>query len=376
MSNSLIVNYIKAHPQTWMEDFKNMDIKVHYDGTLAIFNYGIGCDFSNSLVQEARGIIIDMTTYRVVCWPFRKFGNHIESYADEIDWDSAQVQEKIDGSIVKLYCYKGKWHWATNGVINAENAGVANTNMSFLDLIHKAINYKDIPFDKLFNNVTYIFELVSPYNKVVINYSKPMLYHIGSRSNETGQEFNFTIGIQKPKVYPLHSFEDALKAAEALNEDQDNVEHEGFVVVDKNWHRVKIKSPAYLALHHAWNNGSYLLDKNTILQGFKDNFWDEFIKINGTHHPYMAQIHFYSYQLYMLKWEVTRYIQHVRLLYEEYSYERKAVAQVIKNDRLSYFGFKAIGNNLTVEDIMEKMQVPQLAKYIPDFELPDFLSEY
>ena len=375
MSNSLIVNYIKSHPKTWIEDFDNIDIKVHYDGSLAIFNYGIGCDFSNSIVQEARGIIIDMTTYNIVCWPFRKFGNYIESYADEIDWDSAQVQEKVDGSIMKLYWYNGEWRWATNGVINAANAGVSNTNMSFLDLVHKAVNYKDIPFDRLFKDVTYIFELVSPFNKIVIDYSKPMLYHIGSRNNETGQEFDFAIGIQKPALYPIHTFEDALVAAEKLNVVDKDVEHEGFVVVDKNWHRVKIKSPAYLAMHHAWNNG-LMMPKDTVIQGLRDNFWDEFIKMNSTHHPYMAQIHFYAYQLYILKWEVTCYIRYVRMLYEEYSYERKAVANQIKSDRLSYFGFKAIGNTLTAEDIISKMQIPQIAKYIPDFELPDFLSKY
>ena len=376
MSDSLIINYIMDHPHSWIEDFKNMDIKIHYDGSLAIFNYGIGADFHNPIVQEARGIIIDMTSYAVVCWPFRKFGNYIESYADEIDWNSAQVQEKIDGSIMKLYWYNNQWNWATNGVINAANANVSNTNMSFLDLIQKAVNYNNIDFQSLLPAYTYIFELVSPYNKIVIDYKKPMLYHLGTRSNLNGRELNVDIEIQKPALYPIHTFEDALAAAEKLNVADKDVEHEGFVVVDKNWHRIKIKSPAYLALHHAWNNGSYLIDKNAILSGIRDGLWDELFKINSNHHPYMAQIHFYSYQLYMLKWEVTCYIRYVRNLYEEYSYERKAVAQVIKNDRLSYFGFKAIGNNLTADDIIASMQGPQLAKYIPDFELPDFLGKY
>jgi hypothetical protein len=128
-------------------------------------------------------------------------------------------------------------------------------------------------------------------------------------------------------------------------------------------------------MHHAWNNG-LMMPKEAVIQGLKDNLWDEFIKMNSTHHPYMAQVHFYAYQLYMLKWEVTCYIRYVRMLYEEYSYERKAVANQIKSDRLSYFGFKAIGNTLTAEDIISKMQIPQIAKYIPDFELPDFLSKY
>ena len=335
MKESLILQYILNHPRGWMEDFKKKKIRIHTDKTLMIFNYEIEADFSDPIVQEARGFIIDIATWDVVCWPFKKFSNSIESYADKIDWDSAKVQEKVDGSIVKLYWYNSKWNWATNGVIDAAKAFVPNTTLSFLDLIHKAKNYNDIPFYNLSHYNTYIFELVSPFNKVVIDYKTPMLYHLGTRNTE--------------------------------------IKSEGFVVVDKNWHRVKIKSPEYLAAHHHWNNNKYLIDKNEALKAILDG-GAEFYGTSG--YEYLTQWSFYNYQLNLLKWEVTRYINHVRVLYEEYSYERKAVAIEIKEDRLSYFGFKAIGNNLTADDIIAKMQIPQIAKYIPNFELPDFLSKW
>lgn len=375
--DSLIIQFIKEHPDNWMELLKEKKIKVHFDHTCAIFNYDIDANFADPIVQEARGIIIDMCFYatKVVCWPFRKFGNYGESYADKIDWASARVQEKIDGSIVKLYWYNGQWRWATNGVINAENANVPLTNLSYLDLIHKADNYKDIDFDSLSKNYTYIFELVSPYNRIVIDYKKTSLYHIGTRCVSDGMEYNLNIGIQQPKEYPICTFEDALAAAEAMNQDTNFVEHEGFVVVDKYWNRIKIKSPAYLALHHAWNNNNYLINKNDTIAAILRGDWDNFFSLTNSH-PYKAQIHYYAYQIQMLKWEVRRYIRYTRLLYEEYSHERKAVAMQIKNDRLAYFGFKAIGNDLTVDQIVDKMQASQLAKYIPDFELPDFLGEY
>ena len=372
MKESLILQYILNHPRGWMEDFKKKKIRIHTDKTLMIFNYEIEADFSDPIVQEARGLIIDIATWDIVCWPFRKFGNSIESYADKIDWDSAKVQEKVDGSIVKLYWYNGKWNWATNGVIDAAKAFVPNTTLSFLDLIHKAKNYNDIPFYNLSHYNTYIFELVSPFNKVVIDYKTPMLYHLGARSNETGEEFNIDIGIQKPKEYPIHTYEAALAAATELNAGTTEVKSEGFVVVDKNWHRVKIKSPEYLAAHHQWNNNKYLINKNEALKAIL-NGDAEFYGTSG--YEYLTQWSFYNYQLNLFKWEVARYISHVRILYEEYSYERKAVATEIKGDKLAYFGFKAIGNNLTVDDIIAKMQIPQIAKYIPNFELPNFLNK-
>lgn len=85
-----------------------LGVNIREEYPFVIFNYGIECDFSNPIVQEARGIIIDLENLDVVCWPFRKFGNYNESYADNIDWPTARVQEKIDGSIVKLWWNKVK----------------------------------------------------------------------------------------------------------------------------------------------------------------------------------------------------------------------------------------------------------------------------
>lgn len=114
--------------ENWRELLDELGIAIRGEYPFAIFNYGIGCDFSDPIVQEARGIIIDLENLDVVCWPFRKFGNYNESYADNIDWSTARVQEKIDGSIVKLWWNKvdGKWQFSTNSIINAKDA-IANS---------------------------------------------------------------------------------------------------------------------------------------------------------------------------------------------------------------------------------------------------------
>ena len=372
--NSLIVNFINYHPNNWKELLEQKNIKIKFSPTdyRAIFNYGIECDFSDPIVQEARGIIINIDTLDIVSWPFRKFGNYNESYVDDIDWNSARVQEKVDGSIVKLYWFNDQWIWATNGVIDAHDAEVQNFNKTFYDLIISAKNYNDIPFGELNKNYTYIFELVSPYNKIVVEYPEIKLYHTGTRNNITGEEYNIDIGIQKPKEYSISTFEDTIKAAAALNENTSQVNAEGFVVVDKNWHRIKIKSPEYLAAHHNWNNGSYLLSKETAVQLALDNNWD---KVDITNHAYGAQIRFYQYQIETLKWEIDRFLVIVRSLYEEYSHERKPVAQAIKDHKLAYFGFKALGNRFNADDFIHHgTELNRIIKLLPDYELPDFLK--
>ena len=149
-TNSLICNFIYNNPDNWEELLTDKCINIKRDNDLCIFNYDIGCNFEDPIVQEARGIIIDTNKLQVVCWPFRKFGNYSESYVDNIDWSSARVQEKIDGSIIKLWFNKDtdKWVWSTNGVIYASKTS-NSLGFNFLDLIKSTVNYSKIDFDNL-----------------------------------------------------------------------------------------------------------------------------------------------------------------------------------------------------------------------------------
>ena len=153
---SLICRLLRDHPDRWREILKEKKIKTRENGRRCILNYGMGADFSDPLVREARGIIIDTEKADVICWPFSKFGNWNEGYADNIDWENAVVQEKIDGSIIKLYFWENTWNWATNSHIDAGEARLDDEGRVFADVIRQADNYHDIPFGKLDIEKTYI----------------------------------------------------------------------------------------------------------------------------------------------------------------------------------------------------------------------------
>jgi hypothetical protein len=103
-----------------------------------------------------------------------------------------------------------------------------------------------------------MFELVGPYNRVVIPYEEPAIYFLGARNKYTGEEFSctalemgaFGVGkFRRPKPYSLTSVDDCIKLAKTFSWDQ-----EGFVVADAQFNRVKIKSPSYVLAHFARNN--------------------------------------------------------------------------------------------------------------------------
>lgn len=255
-----------------------------FDGkNIVLFKYDqIESDMSLPIVQECRGLILDYDTNEVVSFPFKKFFNFGEVNAAKIDWTSCWVGEKIDGSITKVVKIGDKLLWSTNGVPNAFNAPLAEqigcTAKSFGDLMLICVkNAYDEYMKKAFENnwcidtwfdtpvdwfksllqegYTYIFELTSPFSKVVVQFHDTKLNFLGVRNNKTFEEIYFTDHPLKnyfntPKVYPLTSIEECQKATEQMGPDQ-----EGFVICDKNFNRVKVKSVLYVSLAHMKNNG-------------------------------------------------------------------------------------------------------------------------
>lgn len=373
---SFLCKFIFEHPEDWMEKLHNeYEIRVKKEGDYAIFNYAIGADFSNPIVQEARGIILDWKALEVVCWPFRKFGNYTESYADKIDWASARVLEKVDGSIVKLWYDKNaeKWQFSTNGMIRAEDAGVENYPfLSYGAVICRAENYRDIPFAALDKNATYIFELVSPETRVIVNYGKTALYHLGARNNLTGEEFSVDLGVQKPQSYPLGSLEDCVRAASALNADTGgSIEKEGFVVVDKNWNRVKIKSLDYITMHHLATQKT--LSKRECIVALLDggSLTEKIVKERPELQP---TVKYYDYKLCELMLKADQMVNLTRRLYEEYGNDRAAVAKMIGKHPLSFIGFKGLKGQEGRVTLLN-MPVEKICSFIPDYEPIDLLRE-
>lgn len=254
-------DFILSHPDTWEEELTAepycLKIERAEETDYIMFKYNQLCsDFNLPIVREARGIIFNEKTWQCVCRAFDKFGNYGESYVPEIDWDSAFISEKIDGSLIKLW-YRpefGQWYCSTNGKICSWEATLGAT--TFGDLFKKEFIKDTSRFKVLDTNKCYMFELVSPYSTVVIHYPATEIYFLGSRDMLTGQEYSFldepevAAKFKTPRVYPMTSLEEVTAAAEMLDWDE-----EGYVVCDKNFNRCKIKSPSYVRAHYMRNNG-------------------------------------------------------------------------------------------------------------------------
>lgn len=247
-------------------------IKITRKGSYVHFKYNqLQSDFTNPIVRECRGLILKEPLLCEVCVPFFKFGNYGESYADKIDWDTALVQEKVDGTLINLWFDDGEWHISTNGCIDAADAtlGKDSEYQNYAELFYAALATTNIDFDKLRPKVTYMFEVVSPYNRVIIPYKRTQLYHLGSRSLVKNEEFDIDIGVRKPSMYSIFNLNDCILSAEKLG-----MSGEGYVVVDASWNRIKVKSPEYIKMAHLHNNGA--INYPRMLEIIKDGEREEF----------------------------------------------------------------------------------------------------
>jgi len=221
---------------------------------LILFKYNqIESPMSEKLVQEARGIILDENNnWNPVSYPFNKFFNYNEPNAHDIDWESAKIYEKLDGSLIQLYYYNNEWKVATSGSPDAGGPVNSFSKKPFKELVWEVwdnLNYQfPYPEDQ---NKTFMFELQTALNQVVVTHAVSKMDLIGVRNNETLEEEDPEIYSKKynwnaVKTFPLKNLEDVLKTVQQLNP----FEQEGYVVRDENFNRVKIKSPLYVLEHH------------------------------------------------------------------------------------------------------------------------------
>lgn len=210
-------------------------------------------------VRECRGLILEEGTWKVMSLPFVRFFNLGENHADDIDYDTAKTFKKEDGSLIALYWdwNQEKWCIQTSGTIEANTPVGLDSDLTFFKL---ACNTMDFEVDengviqnfKGNKNFIYVMELCTPYNVVVTPHKTCYTRVLTIRNRETLKELSWenviieseTVGLKAVECYGFNP-KDVVKMAKDLPQVE-----EGYIVCDGNFNRVKVKNPAYVALHH------------------------------------------------------------------------------------------------------------------------------
>jgi hypothetical protein len=216
---------------------------------------------ADPIVIEARGIVLEKGTWNLVAKAFNRFfnlGEQPELFKD-FDWTNFVCQTKEDGSLILLYHYAGEWRVNTSG-------SFAQGECNFSGKTWEQLFWDTAKIDKskLEPMYTYVFELCTPYNKVVRTYAQSKVFLLSIFAifpNEAKELMPSTVdkqaeqlGVERPVVYPFKSADEIM--AFLKGKEETDKTFEGVVIRDKNNNRAKVKSATYVAIHHLMDNGN------------------------------------------------------------------------------------------------------------------------
>lgn len=224
-----------------------IDLQVHPQEPLGVLNYAKKTAWEgmwNAATMACRGLIYNMQTMEVIARPFEKFFNYEQLGGPA--WMARSgpvvVTDKQDGSLGILYPLPSGGHAvATRGSFMSDQAKHAT-----------AVWNEKYKGKVLLNpDVTYLFEIIYPENRIVLNYgSMDDLVLLGGVFISTGGtltavEAAFTLDWPGPvtQTFRAWTFAEALALPPRPNA-------EGIVVhfLETN-ERVKLKQEDYVALH-------------------------------------------------------------------------------------------------------------------------------
>jgi len=164
----------------WEENellFSNIEHK--QKGNLHLYNYGKNTlvDRNNPVIMKCRGLVVD-DEGKVLNYPFERFFNDFEKEKTEIDWSTAEAQEKLDGSLVNIFWTNNKWQVTTRG--SFYDGKEENFDTWFKKLFNK--------FDKLDKKYCYFFELCCQSNRIITFYKEEFITLLGARNLQTLEE--------------------------------------------------------------------------------------------------------------------------------------------------------------------------------------------
>lgn len=223
-----------------------INVRKHPFLDLWIYNYGHKTQYGgfwDEYTERCRGLITDGNG-NILNNPFPKFFNLEEKEYTKIEnlpSEIPKITEKIDGMLGILYEEGGKVAISTRGAFDSPFA-IWATNW---------IRTKGYSLGDFKNEYTYLFDIIYPDNKIIVDYKgRAELVLLAVRNNSSNDELDHIkeaqrLGFSYAKEYYFDKIEDAVKYLESLK----GSEFEGFVIKFSNGLRIKIKSLDYKRLH-------------------------------------------------------------------------------------------------------------------------------
>jgi hypothetical protein len=233
----------------------------HTDGRIIINYNQIESPKFHPIVDECRGLCLDKN-YDLVGRSFSRFYNLGENPKENFQFENSIATEKLDGSLCVIGTYEDNVYFNTRGSFGDTQVGAYP--ITFQELMQLAVpNYKDL-FSQL-PNLTFVGEICSKYNRVVIPYDEPEFFLLSIFDGENELEHDKVLeiaselGLKTPACTTLKDKKEVVKYVESKN----GKEFEG-LVLRSNGQRIKVKNSIYVKLHHTFSNNAAVHPNNLV----------------------------------------------------------------------------------------------------------------
>lgn len=255
---------------------------------------GLVLNFKTPLTPEQLANIDDVIpgdSDVMACGMFRFYN---QGQGPSVDWSTAVVEEKLDGTCIIIYfdSVSGRWCSATRKRSEADVPLDPHCPDTFTDLVNKTIQQSHgvdlhdhmenlASSNPTIKDYTFVCELTSPVNRIVCQYDSFNLTllavrHIPTMKEEETSKWSNILNISAIKTYSISDLDSVIKMVETWNP----MHQEGVVVKDANFQRIKIKNPAYVAYNRMKDSLSsvrgcvevILLEKDDDVIPFMDSY--------------------------------------------------------------------------------------------------------
>jgi len=329
-----VQEYLQTHSLEDLTREFGIQRKPHPQWPLVILNYDQVASAphkTHPVVRNCRQLVLETTPpFRVVSKSFERFFNE-----DEEPWETQYIRdhwsqtvchEKHDGSLISVFFYHGDWQVITRGswaesVIDPSRGDQGPT---WKALVLSLLQVDALPQRRW----TYVFELCSPFNQVVRYYAQPQLILLAVTDVDTCEELPLdavealapALGLTVPRRFHLEDVKAVHTQIDA--EAQQLHGFEGVVArvtcpEQRREIRVKMKSAAYLELHH---RATGTLTWKDILKAVVTNEVDELVA-HRQFQNWVDRISAMSQTFRAFKFQVKTEWQRIRTL------SRKEIAQ-------------------------------------------------
>jgi hypothetical protein len=286
MNAPLIQGYLKTNSLAMLKSEYGIKSSARAGDFFWSVNYDQIESKPSPMVNECRGMILAVPSpltegqvsgrdpvgeTMVYARPFDRFFNLGDSNAAKIDLNDPRTVffEKLDGTccIVWWNPLSNEWCVATRAVPLADKPMTGWDDLTFSGLFKKALHSTLIRHDSAWSVVseaecfafwtetnlnsreTYVFELTTPLNRIVVSYPEYTVWLLGIRNTQTGEESEidqfgaFFSGVPTCPSHRLNNLSELITFVGS----KAPFEQEGVVVCDNQFRRVKVKSLAYTA---------------------------------------------------------------------------------------------------------------------------------